>query len=205
MKKRFVMAVDDFYPNPDRIRQKALEMPYTEPEDFTGWRTRAYQPRGIRERIEKTFGIKIKYWEEDLDAIVGCNGVFFLSYAKGQRAERVGIHYDLPLSWAMMIVYLTPDAPPDSGTSLWQHRATGLVTKATPEDAERLGTSVEHLNERLHRDRFDRRRWREIDRVGNLYNRAVIFSAGYFHSATRHFGGNLRGGRIYQTFHFPLA
>ena len=120
--KRFLIAVDGFYADPDGIRRRALAMTYSHPENVTGWRTRCYQPRGIKERIERMFSVRIPYWEDDLDAIEACNGVFF----------------------------------------------------------------------------------HEIDRVGNVFNRAVMFPGGFYHSATRHFGSGLRDGRIYQSFHFPV-
>ncbi|HEX8651414.1 MAG TPA: DUF6445 family protein [Pyrinomonadaceae bacterium] len=203
--KRFMMVVDDFYADADAIRRKALRLPYREPESFVGWRTRAYQPRGIKQRIEKKFRLRIKYWEEDLDAIEACNGVFFSSFSAGNHAERVGVHYDLPVTWVMFIVYLTPGAPYDAGTSIWQHRSTGLITRPTGKDALRLGLPLEKLEEMLNRDTHNRRRWMEIDRVGNVYNRAVMFPGGLLHSASKHFGSSLKTGRIYQSFHFPVT
>lgn len=202
--KRFLLVVDDFYDDPHAVRKRALEMTYTEPESVVGWRTKAYQPRGIKERIERKFRVRIPAWEEDTDRIELCNGVFFTSYAKGDRAERVGIHYDDPLRWVMFLIYLTPNAPFDAGTSLWQHRATGLLKPPTPSDAKRLGMSVEQLAEILERDSKIRSRWIEIDRVGNVFNRAVMFPGGFLHSASRHFGAGLEDGRIYQSFHFPV-
>jgi len=56
----------------------------------------------------------------------------------------------------------------------------------------------------VERDSRTKSRWIEIDRVGNVYNRAVMFPGGFYHSATRHFGSGLRDGRIYQSFHFPV-
>ena len=205
MTKRFIQVVDDFYPDPDKLRRKALELPYTEPENLVGWRTEAYQPRGIKERIERKFRLRITYWEEDLKAIESCNGVFFSAFSRGKRAETVGVHYDNPPSWVMFLIYLTPDAPFDAGTSIWQHRRTGLTAKPTRQDAERLGISIERLDEILLRDGQRPSRWREIDRVGNVYNRAVMFPSGILHSATRHFGSNRLDGRLYQSFHFPIS
>jgi hypothetical protein len=202
--KRFLTVIDDFYTDPLAVRKRALAMPYSHPETVIGWRTRAYQPRGIKERIENKFAVRIPYWEEDLDAIEACNGVFFQSYDRGEHAETVGIHYDDPPRWVMFLIYLTPDAPFDSGTSLWQHRKTGLIAKPTQRDADRLGTTVDDLLATLHRDARTRGRWTEIDRVGNVFNRAVMFPGGFLHSATRHFGSSLRDGRIYQSFHFPV-
>ncbi|MBV8517330.1 MAG: hypothetical protein JO197_07995 [Acidobacteria bacterium] len=202
--KRFIRVVDDFYADPQAVRRRALEMTYTEPENLVGWRTKAYQPRGIRQRIESRFGVRIPYWEADLDAIEACNGVFFTSYAKGARSERVGIHFDDPPRWVMFLIYLTPDAPYDAGTSLWQHRKTGIVAKPTRRDAERLGIPLDELFATIEHDAKIRGRWIEIDRVGNVFNRAVMFPGGFYHSASRHFGSGFRDGRIYQSFHFPV-
>jgi hypothetical protein len=202
--QRFIRVADHFYPNPRAVRQRALAMTYTEPENLVGWRTRCYQPRGIKERIEARFSLRIPYWEEDVDAIEACNGVFFTSYAKGDRGEKVGIHYDDPLTWVMFLIYLTPNAPYDAGTSLWQHKRTGLMKPPSPGDAKRLGSTVEKLLAVLERDSRIRSRWTEIDRVGNVFNRAVMFPGGFYHSASRHFGSGLADGRIYQSFHFPV-
>ena len=203
--RRFIRVVDDFYADPQAVRRRALEMTYSEPGGLVGWRTKAYQPRGIKERIEKRFGVRIPYWEKDRDAIEACNGVFFTSYSKGKRSETVGIHYDDPPRWVMFLIYLTPDAPYDSGTSLWQHRRTGLVAKPAARDAERLGMPLDRLEALMERDARTRSRWIEIDRVGNIFNRAVMFPGGFYHSASRHFGSGFRDGRIYQSFHFPVT
>jgi hypothetical protein len=205
MPKRHLIVVDNFYPDPDAIRQKALGMNFTEPESLTGWRTKAYQPRGVKKRIERLFKVRIKYWEEDPDNIERCNGVFFSAYSTGTRAERVGIHYDTPTSWVMFLIYMTPGAPTDAGTSIWRHRTTGLTAMPTARDAERLKKPLEKLFEILERDLHDKRRWEEIDRIGNVYNRAVMFPGNLLHSATRHFGGNRLNGRLYQSFHFPVG
>jgi hypothetical protein len=204
MPKRFIHVVDNFYPTPDRIRQRGLSMPYTEPEEVVGWRTQAYQPKGIRTLIEKKFRVDIGYWEEDLTAIEACNGVFFSAFSRGSYAETVGVHFDEPPGWMMFLVYLTPGAPYDTGTSLWQHRETRLIAKPTRKDAEALGTSLEGLKAKLSKDSQTTGRWIEIDRVGNVYNRAVMFPGGLLHSATKHFGSNRHNGRLYQAFHFPI-
>jgi hypothetical protein len=202
--RRSFRVIDDFYPKPDAIRQRAIGLDYSEPETLVGWRTHAYHPRGISNLIEKKFKIKIAYWESDLEATEVCNGVFFSAFSRGSRSERVGIHFDEPCSWLMLLVYLTPNAPCDAGTSFWQHQKTGLLSAPTRRDAERLRTTVKGLTGRLLRDSQSRDRWIEVDRVGNVYNRALIFPSGLLHSASRHFGSTLSNGRVYQTFHFPI-
>jgi hypothetical protein len=202
--KSSVQVVDSFYANPDDVRKRALAMQYSEPENVTGWRTQVWQQRGTRRLIERVFRLQIDYWD-DSKRIEGGNGVFFTAFSKGQHAERVKVHFDEPPDWMSLLVYLTPDAPSDCGTSFWLHRETGLTAKPTWRDALRLGTSVEQLLEVIDRDGWKRNAWTEIDRIGNVYNRAVMFPAGLFHSATRHFGRGLSDGRLYQSFHFEIA
>ena len=204
MAKRFFQVVDGFYPNPDRVRQRALDLSYSEPEGLLGWRTRAYQPSGVRELIEKKFRIRIGYWEEDLTAIEACNGVFFRAYSSGRYKEKVGVHYDDPANWMMLLVYLTPNAPTDAGTSLWQHRKTALIAKPTARDGKRLGIGTRELIQIIERDSQKPKCWKEIDRVGNVYNRALMFPSGLLHSASKHFGSHSMVGRLYQSFHFPI-
>lgn len=201
--KTSVQVVDQFYANPEDIRDQALSMKYSEPEEVIGWRSHVWQPRGIKSLIQKTFRIQIDYWESDSESIQGGNGVFFTAFSKGQHAERVKVHFDEPPDWMSLIVYLSPNAPRDSGTSFWQHRETGLIAKPTKRDAARLGVKVEELKLLVERDGWRRKSWIEIDRIGNVYNRAVMFRAGLFHSATHHFGNNLSNGRLYHSFHFP--
>ena len=204
MIKPFIHVIDNFYDRPDAVRQRALSMLYEEPEELVGWRTNAYQQKGIRKLIETKFRVRIKYWERDLSASEACNGVFFFALSKGKQAERVGVHFDDPPDWMMLLVYLTPDAPFETGTSLWQHRETRLIVKPTRKDAARLGLTVSELQEKLLDDSQRMARWVEIDRIGNVFNRAVMFPGGLLHSATKHFGSDKDNGRIYQTFHFPI-
>lgn len=202
--KRFLMAVDDFYPDPDRVRAKALSLDYEEPETLVGWRTRPFQPRGIRERIEGLLRARINTWPDDPEDIYVSNGSFFFGLSSGARAETPGVHFDTPANYVALVVYLTPGAPPDAGTSLWLHRPTGLTANPTRADVRRLGSTVGELVETIGADSLNRRKWTEVDRIGNVYNRAVFYRSGQLHSATRHFGSDLKNGRVYQTFGFGV-
>jgi len=205
MLRRFYHVVDNFYENADEVRLCALNRSFSLSEGITGWRTSAFHPTGIKNRIEQRFRVKIKYWERDLNASEARNGVFLSAFSQGKRAERVGVHYDEPVHWMMFLIYLNPEAPRDAGTSLWEHRETGLVCRPTKRDEERLRVPIAELNKMLLLDSTIRNRWRETDRISNFYNRAVMFPAGLLHSATRHFGNSLSNGRLYQSFHFPIC
>ena len=198
------MTVDDFYPDPDRVRAKALSLDYEEPEMFVGWRTKPVHPRGVRERIERVLRARINGWPDDPDGSNIGNGSFFFGLSSGKLAETPGVHFDTPADYVAMLVYMTPDAAPDAGTSLWLHRPTGLAANPTRSDARRLGATVDELVGAIEADSKNPRKWTEIDRVGNVYNRAVFYRAGMLHSATRHFGSNIRNGRVYQSFSFGV-
>jgi Family of unknown function (DUF6445) len=199
------MAVDGFYPDPDRVRARALGLDYEKPEELVGWRTKPFHPSGVRARIERVLRARITGWPDDPeDSHVG-NGSFFFGLSSGRLAETPGIHFDAPSRYVTMVVYLTPGAAPDAGTSLWLHRPTGLAAAPTPADARRLGATVDELIGTLETDVTNPRKWTEIARVGNVYNRAVFYRSALLHSATRHFGSNLRNGRLYQTFRFGVA
>jgi hypothetical protein len=142
-------------------------------------------------------GIRITDWDRDPDS---SNGIFYGGLAAGKYREVPGIHADEPADDLTVVVYLTPDIPFGYGTSLWQHRKTGLMNAPTSRDARRLQTSLARIRASLERDTAKRSRWIEIDRVGYRYNRMVAYASGMFHSATRHFGADVRGGRVYQTF-----
>ena len=203
--RRRLLVIENFYPRPDEVRAQALRMSYEEPEGLTGWRTRPFEHRDTRPAIERALGQPVHNWEFDPDDLVVANGSFFCGLSAGPRAERVGVHYDVPRSYITMVVYLTPDAPIDAGTSFWQHRRTGLLAAPTRGDAVRLGATQRELDAELERSSGDPRRWIEVDRVGNVYNRAVVYASGLLHSATRHFGRNIRTGRLYQTLRFQFG
>lgn len=189
---------DQFYDNPQDVLRIARGLSYFEPWNARGYRTcEVYQPRNIRERIERILGLRITRWDESPD---DGNGVFYLSAGRGELSETPEVHYDEPEDDVTVVIYLTPDLPYDCGTSLWRHRATGLDRAPTSVDARRLGVGLGKLRTILDRDARSRQRWIETDRAGYRSNRLVAYPSGVLHSATRHYGRSTLDGRIYQTF-----
>lgn len=196
--RRFLLVRDDFYSDPEEVRHIAQSMKFELCEGITGYMTsRVYHPPGIKRRLEQVLGVKIKRFDDDPDQ---GNGIFYQAFSRGEQKEIPGVHYDEPYDDITVLIYLTPDLPLDCGTSLWQHRATGLVNAPTQRDARRLRTTLTALRERLERDSEKRPKWIEIDRAGYRFNRMVAYASGMLHSASRHYGANLRDGRIYQTY-----
>jgi hypothetical protein len=198
MAGRFLFVRDGFYDDPDAVRARAQAMRYAEDGEVTGYMTdKVYHPRGMRRRLERLLGARITRWDTDPDQ---GNGIFYIGLSQGARKEVPGVHSDEPYDDITIVIYLTPGLPADCGTSLWRHKATGLEHAPGRADARRLGTTLTQLRQRLEADSEKRARWIEIDRAGYRYNRLVAYPSGFLHSATRHYGGSLEHGRVYQTF-----
>ena len=195
---RLLIVKDNFYADPEKVYQSALQSTYYEPAHVTGYRcTKVYHEKGVKAKLEKILGIKITRW--DIDPVEE-NGVFYQGFSKGKKKEVPGVHSDELYNDITIVIYLTPGIPVNCGTSLWMHKQTGLTDPVTPADARRLKVKYTELKNQLEWESKDRSKWIEIDRAGYRFNRMVAYPSGIFHSATNHYGGSLTGGRIYQTF-----
>ncbi|MBK9982678.1 MAG: hypothetical protein IPP15_09695 [Saprospiraceae bacterium] len=198
MYKRFLLVKDKFYTDPEKTYKAALSASYYEPAHVTGLRSTAvYHEPGVKTKLEKILGIKITRWDTDP---IEENGVFYQGFSKGRTKETPGVHSDEPYNDITVVIYLTPDLPVDCGTSLWMHKKTGLCDPPMPRDARRLKTNLSKLRDRFERESKDRTKWIETDRVGYKFNRMIAYPSGALHSASKHYGGNLANGRLYQTF-----
>ena len=195
---RFLIVKDNFYDNPQKVYNEALNANYHEPKNYTGFRSRnVYHEPGVKQKLEKILGIKITRWDTDP---VDENGVFYFGFAKGKNKEIPGVHSDYPHEDITALVYLTPDLPFDCGTSLWMHKSTGLTDPPTSKDGRRLKMTVADIRNRFEEETKQRNKWVEIDRVGYRFNRLVAYPSGALHSATKHYGSSIKNVRLYQTF-----
>jgi hypothetical protein len=88
-------------------------------------------------------------------------------------------------------VYLTPNATTDGGTKTFLHKELGLSSTGDPA-----------VDERLSKDAYNEDAWHLVDRVGNLFNRCVMFRGKRSHISDRYFGTNMETARLFQTFFF---
>lgn len=201
--RRFLLVRDDFYPDPHDIVRRARAMTFREHDEFTGYVTdESYCPLTLRRRLERLLGLRVTRWSTNPES---GNGVFFLGLSRGKHREVPAVHYDMPVDEVTVVIYLTPGLAEGFGTSLWRHRSTGLSDAPTRSDARRLATPIAKLRKRLKRHEADRSKWVEIDRAGYRFNRMVAYPSGALHSATRHFGGSIADGRLYQTFRIGVS
>ena len=181
-KRRSAMwIVDDFYADPYAVREYALKQEFFDDEGYIGRRTRKqfFFP-GLKESFEDIMGMTITEWESH-----GMNGRFQHNWA----GEKLVYHCDSQ-KWAGMI-YLTPDAPFECGTSLYAHRKTRVRHNSEPLEEVFPGNTF-----------LDKTPYQVVDVAGNVFNRLVIFNGGCIHAASEYFGHSLENCRLWQMFFF---
>lgn len=92
--------------------------------------------------------------------------------------------------WAGMI-FLTPDAPYQCGTTLQADKKSRIRHSSDP-----------GIMSALYGDNLDGTHYEPVDVIGNVYNRLVIFDAHCIHSASKYFGFNMQNCRLWQMFFF---
>ena len=195
-----VVVVDDFYSDPDVIRDYALNQTYQAPGEHgaVGHRCEAGRKifEGTKETFEKLLNVKVKEGDQEGGWNYSTNGCFQWC----QAATRLVYHHDSQ-QWAASI-YLTPDAPPEAGTSFYVHKKLGLdqMPKEHP-DWWALHSQM-YKNNSDEPNFLDRTPWEEIDRVGNKYNRLVLWNAQRVHSASQYFGDQIHNSRLFHLFFF---
>lgn len=177
MKLNLVIA-ENFYDNPDDVRRFALSQPFDVKGNYPGVRTKPFLSDAAKNAISVLVSASgpVTNWHEDC----GFTGAFQLCTAH----DRTWIHADSFNTWAG-VCYLTPDAPLSGGTSLYRHKATG--------NREKIDSDYES---------YDYTKWDVVDRIGNIYNRLILYRGNLFHASVDYFGSTFEDGRLFQTFFF---
>lgn len=191
--KRF-FVVDNFYEDPMAVRDHALVQTYFPGEGAVGERTREqFLFEGVKEKFEEIMQIKIADHTDDgfgwYD--VGINGRYQSCIAGVPQV----FHCDAQ-QWAA-VLFLTPDAPPQSGTSFYRNKQSKVFHN------EQIDWSVGENGNAFSKHTFlDPTPFERQDTVGNVFNRLVIFDGGLIHSGNDYFGHNRETGRLFQIFFF---
>ena len=185
--KTTLIVCENFYEDPYAVREYALSLDYEESDYHRGKRTdRPHIFPGTKEKIEELMGKKITRWTETY----GMSGRF--QYC---TAEDALVYHSDVQQWAA-VVYLTPDAPYETGTSLLVHKKTGTRHCSDPKIASAW---QETAPTGLY---LDGTPWDEIDKVGNVFNRIIIWDGHCPHSASKYFGFTKETSRLFQIFFF---
>jgi len=187
-----VIVIDNFYSNVDDVRTFALSQSFEVRGNYPGSRTLSFANENLKQEIQRyvlPFGGKITEFRIPTNTTEEqYNGSFQYTTSR----DRSWVHIDGNNNWAG-IVFLTPDAPLSSGTGFFKFKDGTMTTEDT-----KILNNMDNLNAHSQ----DMTKWELVDRVGNIYNRLVLFNANRFHMSMDYFGTDKYNGRLFQLFFF---
>jgi hypothetical protein len=193
-----IIVLDNFYENPYLLRDYALGLKYEPPENHGALGFRCESGRklldGTKELFEKLLHATIPDGSNLGEWNYSTNGCF--QWCNGSTQ----IVYHCDSQKYAGIVYLTPDAPINCGTSFLRHKKYKLRTSEIFSKNDWYDSSLNYNEPHL-----DKTSWEIVDSIGNIYNRLVIFDAQYIHAVTEYFGETINNSRLFQLFFFNLT
>ena len=181
-----VMIFDNFYSNAEGVRDYALSLPFSITGNYPGIRTdimRGNHNINAKNMFEDILRKKITWWPEEY------NTAFQYTTAD----DKTWIHHD-PTNWAA-VLYLTPDAPLESGTAIYRNKETKISMYDPTIPSTEYNNDTEEIT--------DLDKWEPIVQVSNIFNRLVMYRGEYYHrSMLPGFGDSVYNGRLFQTFFF---
>jgi hypothetical protein len=193
--KGSLIIVDNFYNNAPDVRKYILTQDFSVKGNYPGQRTISHATEDLKNIIQKyvePFAGKITMFpipKADMsDAATIYNGAFQYTTSR----DRSWVHTDKWNNWAG-VLFLTPDAPLTAGTGFYRFH-DGTASQADTDDLQNQKTI----------DRFtqDLTKWEMVDRVGNVFNRLILFDAHNYHMSLDYFGDSKENGRLFQVFFF---
>ena len=184
------IVISDFLDNPDMVRQSLIENEvdffHKEEGGFPGSRTTIPDPsyqKMVDEKLDKILPFK---WKMDMNTSTYC----FQLCLEGDNSW---IHVD-STKWAG-ILYLTPDAPKDSGTVVYTEDYDNLLRETNEKVRE---TGDKSLYQSMSHE------CEITTTVGNVYNRLLLLRGYYLphKSNISGFGDCLENGIFTQLFFF---
>lgn len=191
---RSVVVVDGFYRDPDEVRAFAMNnLDFSLSGYHRGKRSGRFILDGTKEALERVLGRKIRNWNHPEYA----NGTFQFCVS----SDPIVYHVDSQEYAA--VVYLTPEAPLESGTTTYRSTTTG-ATRFRPEDTTSEVFKATFSRDGSTLDFYDSSTLQPVDRIANVYNRLVVWDSRAIHAATSYFGDSIEDSRLFHLFFFDV-
>lgn len=196
-----VTVVENFYQNPDAIRRFALSQKYKFRSQikgadyvFPGCRTKDLSL--INKPLYASVSEKIHalFHNSEHDHMRWSITTSFQSVSA--EYEKGVIHADQNTVFAA-VLYLTPNAPLEAGTSIFKPNQSfdqGKYEWHLKENDKRFDEGIIAMDTGYH-SMFD-----EVVRVNNVYNTLILYEGRHYHAANQFFGKTLKDSRLAQVF-----
>jgi len=183
------VCIDDFYPNPNEVREFALKQEYKSSENGTWPGMRTKHIHEIDQDFfdffcKRVMNVFYNYENEQVEWNISSNFQLFPPYNGNVHSSlNTGlIHRDLAL--AAGIIYLTPNPNPDSGTSIFHPKKGKLPTQLEHDLRFDLHTNKpvdEEAYSKMMQENDDK--FEESITFKNRFNRLIMYDAGNYHKA----------------------
>lgn len=190
-----LIVVDNFYNNPMETRNYILTQEFSVKGNYPGRRTESYATIELKNVIQKyvePYAGKITVFPCPKEDGSDANKIYNGSFQYTTSRDRSWIHTDSWNNWAG-VLYLTPDAPLSSGTGFYRFKDGAM----DDDDAKLLNNKEE-----TDKASQDLTKWELVDKVGNVFNRLVLFNSYRYHMSMDYFGDCKENGRLFQVFFF---
>lgn len=190
-----LIIIDNFYNNAMETRNYILTQEFKVRGNYPGQRTISYATQHLKDIIQEyilPFGGKIIDFPMPDESNINDNSIYNGAFQYTTSRDRSWVHIDGFNNWAG-VLYMTPNAPLTSGTAFYQYHDGATCKK-----------DQTILNNKKETDRFsqDLTKWKQVDTVGNVFNRLILFDSNRFHMSTDYFGDTKENGRLFQVFFF---
>lgn len=197
MKKFPVTVLDNFYENPDLVRQFALSLDYdTDPEGR--WPGKRSLPlHEVNQSFFGTFCNKIFNLFYDLDNKtinykVATNFQSISNYSENPDSElNTGwIHQDVECICSG-VIYLNPNPQENTGTNIYS-MIDGKDPNLNQSEKHKLYMGKEPVNESEYTDQIleNNNKFEETISVRNVYNRMILFEGGVIHGVPSYYSSS---------------
>jgi hypothetical protein len=190
-----LIIIDNFYKNAMETRNYVLTQEFKVRGNYPGQRTRSFANNHLKDIIQDyitPFGGKITEFPMPDETNKDDNNIYNGAFQYTTSRDRSWIHVDGFNNWAG-VLYMTPDAPVSAGTGFYKYK-----------DGTTYESDMKILDNKAEIDAFcqDMTRWEQVDKVGNIFNRLILFNSKRFHMSLDYFGNSKENGRLFQVFFF---
>lgn len=196
-----VAIVENFYEDPDAVRTFALKQQYqflvdTKNAEYVYPGSRTLDIFDLDKKLQETILKKFVSVFHNAEHEVMRWAISTSFQSVSEEYEQGVIHTDKNTILAA-VLYLTPDAPLNSGTSLFKPNNSFNEAKyqqALADNDKRFRAGDIVMDTSYH-SMFD-----EIVRVNNVYNTLIVYEGRHYHAANQFFGKTLEDSRLSQVF-----
>lgn len=198
-----VTIINNFLPWPDMVRELALKQDYFTAKQFTEKYGKHTDWPG--RRTEHVVDLNKEYADSVLTQVAnislikyGLKNVSIRSYFHVAMEDDGDswVHQDNDVDLAA-VLYLTPNAPLSSGTSLYK---CNDVTKWNSFMSSQEGyQTLKQINRQERQDLYDDL-FTPSAIINNIYNQIVLYPGIEYHKSNDYFGNSIETGRLTQVF-----